>query len=182
MISEIKRYKEILDIMKMQELFGINYQFMEWFDYDKGCLNNGVSVSKADKIIYNNFRNILKNDTRFNKGCELVAVVSLTICNCSDIPDFGKIIRSPRYAKPSVKFLRQTHYAGTIICRDKKSGKILPVPNKWLYTGFSTCVTPRKHISLGLPGVANLIDRDICCLDYDNYEKLIRIHLFERQK
>ncbi len=175
--------KETLTQNKMHELLGANYQFVEWFDYDTGCLNNGVAASKEDNIIYNNFRNILKKDARFNKSYELVAVVSLSISPYSGVPYIGKVIRNPRYAKPSIKFLGQTGYAGTIVCRDKKSGKILTIPNKWFYTGFSTCIKPGVYKSLGLPGLANLIDSEnFCAVDNEVYQKLIQIQVFERNR
>ena len=175
--------KETLTDNKILELFGTNYQFVEWFDYDTGCLNNGIAASKEDNIIYNNFRNILKKDARFNKNYELVAVVSLSISPYSGVPYIGKVIRDPKYAKPSIKFLGQTGYAGTMVCRDKKSGKILTVPNKWFYTGFSTCIKPGVYKSLGLPGLADVIDSEnFCGGDYEVYQKLIQIQVFERNR
>lgn len=179
----IKR-KEVLTNDKMHELFGANYQFVELFNYDTGRLNSGGAVPKDDRIIYNNFRNILKNDARFNKNYELVAVVSLSICSYpySNSPFVGQVVRKPRYVKPNDKFLGETGFAGTIVCRDKKTGKIATVPNKWLYTGARHCVLPGWSESSDLPGLANLIDGDAFCQDYETYEKLIRIQVLERQR
>ncbi len=176
--------KEKLTANKVNELFGANYQFVEWFDYDEWKSNPGQSISNQDSVIYRKFRNILKQDVRFNRNYDLVAVVSLSVCPSpySNSPFLGQIIRRPRYVKPNTKFLGATGYAGTIICRDKKTGKILSVPKKWLYVKTSHCVIPGQADKSGLPGLANLIEDDVFCNDYDAYEKLIRIQVLERVK
>lgn len=182
-MSAKKDNKEFLDVAKLRELFGANYDFIEFFDYDTGRLNSGHKVSKSDDIIYRNFKNILSKDARFNNHYELAAVVSLSVSPYpySDVND-GQIVRKPKYVKPSIKFLGQTGFAGAIVCRDKNTGKILPVPSKWLFTGKRTCIVAGENNNSGLPGLANVIDRDVFCGDYDTYEKLIRINVFERQR
>ena len=175
--------KESLTADKLQELFGVNYQFIECFNYDDWKLKGGKGVSKKDGIIYKSFRNILKSDSRFNNSCELVAIISLSICPYpySESPFVGQVVRKPKYVKPNEKFLGESGYAGTIVGRDKKTGKILKVPNKWLYTATQHCLLPGK-LDSGLPGLANLIDSDLFCQDYETYEKLIRIQVLERQR
>lgn len=182
-MSAKKIDKEFLDVMKMRELFGVNYESIEYFDYDTGELNSGHKVSRSDNMIYRNFKNILSKDARFNNHYELAAVVSLSVSPYpySDVND-GQIVRCPKYVKPDTGFLKQTGYVGTIVCRDKKTGKILPVSSKWLFTGKRTCIVAGENNNSGLPGLANVIDRDVFCGDYDTYEKLIRINVFERQR
>ena len=180
-----ENFKEtLLTLNKEQDLFGENYKFIEWFDYDIWRRNDGGIISKADDRIYKSFRNILQKDARFNTYYDLVAVVSLSICPYpySNSPFVGQVIRRPRYVKPNAKFLGETGFAGTIVCRDKKTGKILPVPKKWLYTSTRHCILPGQVSTSDLPGLANLIVDDVFCQDYDIYEKLIRIHVFERSK
>lgn len=179
----MKRVKEILTNDKALELFNENHRFIEWFDYDTWCRNDGIKILNSENLIYRNFRNILKNDARFNDYYDLVAVVSLSVSPYpySDVND-GQIVRRPKYTKPDTGFLKQTGYVGTIVCRDKKTGKILPVPSKWLFTGKRTCIVAGENNNSGLPGLANVIDRDVFCGDYDTYEKLIRINVFERQR
>lgn len=176
------KIKEILTNTKICELFGANHNFIEWFDYDAGRLGNGRTISKEDKITYNNFENILKNDARFNNYYELVAVISLSInpYPYSISPFTGQVVRKPKYVKPNEKFLGETGFAGTIVCRDKKTGKILTVPNKWLYTATRHCIIPGRAGKSGLPGLANLIEGEFFCQDYETYEKLIRIQVLER--
>lgn len=180
----MKGVKEHLTPDKMRELFGLEYQFMNWFDYDTFLLNDGTVVSNRDSATYRGFRGILKNDVRFDNYCELVAVVSLSITPYpySNSPFVGQIVRRPKYVKPNNNFLGETGFAGTIVCRDKKTGQILPVPNKWLYTSTSHCIIPERTKMNGLPGLANLIESDVFCQDYETYEKLIRIHVSERYR
>lgn len=175
--------KETLSPNKLKDLFGQNAGFVEVFDYDTGCLLHNKTLPVKDAEIYKSFRNILKNDARFNNSYELVAVVSLSICPhpYADSPFLGRIVRNPRYVQPNKKFLGATGFAGNIICRDKKTGKILPVSKKWFYSLTRHCVQPGQSNS-GLPGLADVIDADIFCGDYDTYEKLIRINVFERQR
>lgn len=176
--------KEVLTNEKMRELFGADYRFVEWFDYDTGRTCKDATVSKMDKIIYRNFKSLLKSDARFSNKYELVAVVSLSInaYPYSNSPFVGQVVRKPKYVKPNVKFLGETGFAGTIICRDKKTGNILTVPNKWFYTGTRHCVISGHASSSDLPGLANLIDADAFCQDYETYEKLIRIQVLERKR
>lgn len=173
--------KESLTQIKMRELFGANHQFIECFNYDTLCRNDGIKALNPEMATYKNFRNILKSDARFNNNYDLVAVVSLSICPYpySNSPFCGQVVRYPRYVKPNIKFFGETGSAGTIVCRDKKTGKILPVPKRWLYSGTHTCIVAGTQYS-GLPGLAALIEADVSCNDYETYEKLIRINVLER--
>lgn len=176
--------KESLTQIKMRELFGANHQFIECFNYDTWSRDDGIKVLTSEMATYKNFRNILKSDARFKNNYDLVAVVSLSICPYpySNSPFYGQVVRYPKYVKPNIKFLGETGFAGTIVCRDKKTGQILSVPNKWLYTSTSHCIIPERTKTNGLPGLANLIESDVFCQDYETYEKLIRIHVLERYR
>lgn len=173
--------KESLTQIKMRELFGANHQFIECFNYDTWSRDDGIKVLTSEMATYKNFRNILKSDARFKNNYDLVAVVSLSICPYpySNSPFWGQIVRNPKYVQPNIKFLGETGFAGTIVCRDKKSGKILPVPKRWLYSSTHTCIVAGTQYS-GLPGLAALIEADVSCNDYETYEKLIRINVLER--
>lgn len=177
-----KIQKELLTTDKMQDLFGLQHKFMRWVDYDARLHTDGQSVRLVDWGFFCGLDKLLRADVRA-KNYELVAVVALSIlAGPYAEKEPGKIIRNPVYARPNTKFLGQTAYAGTLVFRDKKTGKFLPVPKKWFFTGISTCVVPGRTDENFTPmmNLAYLLTKETACHNYETYEKMIRIHFRER--
>ncbi len=164
--------KETLTKTKLQELFGAEYSLVRYYDYDRGCYGDGHAISAGyGKLNTDAFR-ILKikfgADARL-KNYDLVAVVSKPIKNAGISLTRGHTLANP------VTDTAQNAFASTVIYRDKRTGKIMPVPTNWIVcdacaTAQDTSVPPALR---GLPGVADAIEQDMWINDYTIYERLL---------
>ena len=122
--------KERLSDVKMQELFGANYKHVLYYDFDAkrwnteryffglAGISNCTKLTKQVKPVFERLKSF--------RGMELVAVVVMGI-DARAFPGWGQVIKNP---KPIVKKMGAS--VGTIICRDKASGKIVCEPSPWL--------------------------------------------------
>lgn len=172
--------KETLTKTKLQELFGAEYSMVRYYDYDRGCYGDGHAISAGyGKFNTDAFR-ILKikfgADARL-KNYDLVAVVVKTIARQNVGQDIGRIITNPTSVPNKSGHMATNAFASTVICRDKRTGKIVPVPTQWIISGESTCSTENdasvSSAYYGLPGVADAIEQDMWINDYTIYERLV---------
>lgn len=121
--------KETLETSKMKDLFGANYTKILYFDFDNNQWNRsdylGFSTGNqsTDTVQANKFRNTLQ--PRLSKfGFEIVATITMAVSD-SEYPGTNKSTTNT----PSYK--RANNIIGTVILRDKATGKILK-PNTWM--------------------------------------------------
>ena len=124
--------KEILTDSKMRQLFGENYHGLIFYNYDFGLWNaekyHGYKIETCE-INLEKLKTVLEKEPKF-AGFELVAVVTMPIRN-DEFPGAGAVIK-----KPNLNF-NGWAIVGTIVKRDKKTGKIAPVHDAWLGTHVS---------------------------------------------
>ena len=121
--------KEILSQGKMKDLFGESYKNIVYFNYDTGVWNRphylGYSIGdqRVDTRDAMEMRRMIELEPQM-QGYELVASVTMATDD-ENYPGTGRITHEPQYK-------RARNIIGTLILRDKKSGKILPVAPCWL--------------------------------------------------
>lgn len=122
--------KEELNERKMMDLFGANYRGILYYNFDTNSWNThnyrGCASIDADtmgrKAGY--LKEFLENMSRFS-DFELVAYV--TMLNKSDsFPGWCEVLEKPVFSRLGESVL------ANIVCRSRKSGKILPVPSGWI--------------------------------------------------
>lgn len=145
---------EILNDKKLQELFGMNYAGVLVYSYDTKSYNKKTYHGKPmvqDTALMNSATRALF-EKRINAMPEFadkykIAGFAVMAIDCPDYPnnngwcaDYNNKnvqIHDPQYNRLGLQV------AGTIIVRDISTGKILPVPNKWLL------VTDGRFIPIG---------------------------------
>lgn len=129
-IANIVDGKEILTDDKMADLFGENYKGILYYNFDRKKWNSdrymGISVKGQDI----DTANAVEMRTKMHRmkdfaDYELVAVVTMVV-PFTVYPTHDVFVENPRYD------LRGDCVVGTIVCRDKRSGRILPVDNRWV--------------------------------------------------
>ena len=124
--------KELLTIERMQRLFGQNYNGLIYYNFDTGAWNTdryrGYTINKQREHteLANEFKAVLERCPEF-ADYELVAMVVMAIRGRL-YPGFSCSIHFPMYNA----FANGDAAVGTIVRRDRKTGRILPVPNNWL--------------------------------------------------
>ena len=131
--------KEILTDGKMRELFGDNFARITYYNLDANkWFGNGVSSfnERASKCGANNMRNIktlMESDVVF-RDLEMVAGVTM-IVDDRLFPGWAETVRNPMSCVFGKSVL------ATLVCRDKRTGKILPVPVSWVGVNKFACST-----------------------------------------
>ena len=135
--------KETLSTNKIQELFGNNRTDIIVYDYDTDSYNttkyHGYKLSpdaeRRRKISYKTFQSRINSAPEFAGKYEIVGFAAMAV-NYPNYPHDDKNNTVWRTANIFVDNPQHDRYGlqvvGTIIVRDKRSGKILPVPNKWM--------------------------------------------------
>lgn len=121
--------KEILTDGKMKNLFGASYENIVYFNFDTECWNRSryLGFTMGDQSV--DARNAMEMKQMVEKepemqGLEVVASVTMSTPDC-EYPGTGNIAGKPTYK-------RARNIVGTLILRDKVSGKILPPAPCWL--------------------------------------------------
>ncbi|MBQ8256009.1 MAG: hypothetical protein IJY99_03535 [Alphaproteobacteria bacterium] len=129
-IANIVDGKEILTDDKMADLFGLNYNGILFYNFDAKKWNTdkymGVPVSGQDI----DTANAVEMRTKMHRmkdfaNYELVAVVTMVVSSVV-YPTQDDVVENPRYD------LTGNSVVGTVVRRDKKTGRILPLDNRWV--------------------------------------------------
>lgn len=122
-------FKERITDDKMRHLFGVNYDGVMYYDFDGAVWKSdkylGYSMPYQDRFekLMWDLKRVLECEVNFAKY-ELVAVVTMVIKD-RFFPGVGKKITHPFYG------VGGKGVVGTIIRRDKESGKLLSIPCSW---------------------------------------------------
>ena len=125
--------KEILTDDKMRQILGANYNDVIYYNFDKAAWNAdsylGFKIENQAEYtkIANQCKALVESDAQF-EPFELVAVVTMVIDD-EQYTEFGAKVKKPKFSK----FGKST--VGTLVQRDRKSGKILPVSENWMGSG-----------------------------------------------
>lgn len=150
--------KEFLTNSKMHKLFGNNYKGLIFYNFDEEKWN--IKDNKNSKLRNKTYDiNLLKRslESAINKiDYELVAFVTMPVADANYI-GWGKILQNIKY-DPKGHVL-----VGTLVWRDKMSGKIVPVSSNWQQGEFFLCERNSKEDAI------NRYVQDI--IRYENFKK-----------
>ncbi len=123
------KIKERLSVEKMRSLFGVNYNGVIYFDFETSGWNKnyfmGYPVNHtADVWEFKRVWDLIPMGQKY----DLLACVVMPV-DVSCYPGKGRIIEKPNY-NPYSKLV-----AGTVVCRDKKTGMILPQTSQMIAVG-----------------------------------------------
>ena len=114
----------------MREVFGANYAGLVYYDFERGQWNRNEYMGLAIKNQHFNtnqaleLKRLVERDDAFN-DLEIIAVASIAIAE-ENYPGWSKPIFNPTYYKHGQSIV------STIVRRDRRTGKILPVANEWM--------------------------------------------------
>lgn len=121
--------KELLTTNKMRDLFGASYENIVYFNFDTECWNRSkyLGFTIGDQTI--DARNAMEMKRMVEmepemQDLEVVASVTMSTTN-AEYPGNGNVASA-------VKYKRDRNIVGTLVLRDKTTGKILPVVLCWL--------------------------------------------------
>ncbi len=137
--SAEQQNKEILTDDKMRELFGTNYEGLMYYNFDSGKWNCErfygycVPYQEETEKMAKNLKKMLEETPQF-KNWDVVACVT-TLIRDKYFSGMAQKVNRPRFNKKGKSVV------GTIVCRDKATGKIMPVPVDWsgVFTADSIC-------------------------------------------
>jgi len=119
-----------LDENKMSELFSANYHGITYFNFETNKWNRNnykIDAKKhqgIDTVHAQELKRNIEQDPNM-RDIEVIAAVAMTI-NEPDYPGWGEIIHNPKFSATGKSVI------GTIVRRDKRTGKILPVTSEWM--------------------------------------------------
>ena len=135
--------QKVLDNQVIQQLFGANFTGVVVYDYASNTYNttkyNGQrfqpDAELARKPAYHTFKSQLDKNPQFTDMFELVGFAAMTV-NCPNYVCDENNNSAWRFANIFVKNPVYDRYGlqvvGTIIVRNKHTGEILPVPDRWM--------------------------------------------------
>lgn len=121
--------KELLTDDKMRELFGANYEGLMYYNFDSGKWNCErfcgycVPYQEETEKMAKKLKKMLEETPQF-KNWDVVACVT-TLIRDKYFSGMAQKVNHPRFNKKGKSVV------GTIVRRDKTTGKILPVPVDW---------------------------------------------------
>ena len=123
--------KEILTDKKMNELFGIK-PYILYYNFDANKWNSDKFMGLVRPDIAGDTDNVIKMKNTLEKklnfiDTEIVAVVIMTALR---YPGWGNLIESPVISAANKKIA-----LGALVCRDKKTGKIIQSPKQYIGIG-----------------------------------------------
>lgn len=129
-IANIVDGKEILTDDKMADLFGLNYSGILYYNFDAKKWNTDKYMGVAVKGQDIDTANAIEMQTKMHrmmefKDYELVAVVTMLVPSVL-FPTRDMVIENP------LRDFSGNATLGTIVKRDRKSGRILPLDNRWV--------------------------------------------------
>jgi len=122
--------KEELTDQKIHQLFGANYYGLVYYNFETNKWNRntyaGQPISKQhfDTNQATELKRRAELDAAFSE-LEILAVASIAI-DSELYPGWGKPIVKPTYLKHGGSIV------STIVCRDRRTGNILPIPDEWM--------------------------------------------------
>ena len=121
--------KELLTVGKMKSLFGAAYKDIVYFNFDTGLWNRssylgfGIGNQNIDTRNALEMKSAVEKESEM-QGREVVASVVKAV-DRDDYPGDGRI-------SSGAKYKRSSNVIGTLVLRDKNTGKILPIAPCWL--------------------------------------------------
>lgn len=120
---------------KMRDLFGAKYQSLLFYDFDAQRWNSDEFIGKPMLGVCNNISsaNRLKANIEARpefRNLEVAALVFMPIAS-EKYPNFGNFLYNPSFCMRQYSFNGHAVVA-TIVVRDLKTGKILPVSRFWI--------------------------------------------------
>ena len=121
--------KEILTTEKMKNLFGASYKDIVYFNFDTGTWNRpnylGFSMGnqKIDTEHAMEMKRLVETESEM-QALEVVASVTKSVPD-AQYPGNGRVT-------PYAQYKRACNIVGTLVLRDRTTGKILSVPACWL--------------------------------------------------
>lgn len=121
--------KEILTASKMRNLFGTSYENIVYFNFDTETWNRSKylgftmgnqSIDARDAM---EMKHMVEKEPEM-QNLEVVASVTMSTAD-AEYPGNGNVASA-------VKYKRDHNIVGTLVLRDKTTGKILPVAPCWL--------------------------------------------------
>lgn len=167
---------EKLSTEKMQELFGKNYQHLIYYSFDTSWWNKDTILGwkllyEASTIqLLRGLKDMIEATPEF-KNLDVVAIVNMPIVespttNVPTVTNPKPAIKLPSNSdEKTKKYLGCNGAAGTIVCRDKCTGKLQPVPDTWIHI-------PTRH---SLRQIPNDFAKE-CLRNQDTLNSLIKIH------
>lgn len=123
--------KEVLDDAKARQLFGANYGGVVFYDLERGTWNKNVYLGKyieyqdVDAVCAKKMQKVLSRRPEF-EAAEVIGCATMLIEDNLVWPVRGAEIKNATYCPTG------TTVAGTLIRRDKQTGKILPIAKSWV--------------------------------------------------
>lgn len=121
--------KERLTDEKVRNYLGTNYEGAMYYNFDDmmwksdKCLGYVMPYQDNHEKMLWSLKAVLEQEVKFS-GFELVAVVTMAVKD-RFFPGVGEKVSHPFFARSG------TGVVGTIIRRDRKTGKLLPLPCNW---------------------------------------------------
>lgn len=121
---------EKLNDSKMRKLFGTNHNGILYYNFDLNKWNRdnlmGYKIASIDATTNatKSMKTALENEAFFS-DYELIAVVTMPT-DTKTYSDWGGRVNNPVYASHG------TAMVGTIVIRERATGKIMPVPQTWI--------------------------------------------------
>ncbi|MBO5833998.1 MAG: hypothetical protein J6R22_03525 [Alphaproteobacteria bacterium] len=124
-------FNEVLTDDKMKQLFGANYEGLIYFDYEANEWNRySWGLLTIDfQYIHTKHMQDLKEALRWTgawRNVDLLAAVAMGV-DAKYYKGQGQYVENPVWSDDCPK-----HMVGNLVCRDHKSGRILPVSKKWI--------------------------------------------------
>ena len=121
---------EQLNVSRMQELFGANYKGILLYNFESQLWNRSeYQGAKPDLADCSNADSVRKSWP--DKSMDLVALATMTI-NDANFKGWCEPVQKPVFSQ------KGNSVVATFVCRDKVTGKILPLPTNWIgVSGFA---------------------------------------------
>lgn len=146
---------------KMQQMFGVKYQAVLAYNFDLKKWNTnqymGKSVSnEADNTLYANKLKAYVETLPCCKDYDLVALAFMSIAP-EEFTKVGRLRYSPKFCMRKYSFDGHA-LAATMIFRDWRTGKILPLSNSWFCANKTR--TRKVLLKTSVPSFVNVMTND----------------------
>lgn len=113
-----------LDDKKMSELFGTNYHGIIYYNFETNTWNRKNPNAGIDTTHALELKKRVETDPKM-RDIEIIAAVAMPISE-TEYPGWGAVVHNPKYSSTGNSIV------GTVVRRDKRTGKILPIASGWI--------------------------------------------------